>query len=87
MLRGSVCLLLFMPLSVTGFVKNLSDDLAGDERGLSGVAVTILLILVIFLAAALIWGFRSGWIPNLVYELKAFCGGDIGIVYEHQDLL
>lgn len=36
-----------------------------DERGLSGVVVAILLILVAVLAIILIWGFLSGWLQEL----------------------
>jgi len=36
-----------------------------DERGLSGVVVAILLILVAVLAIVLIWGFLSGWLAEL----------------------
>ena len=36
-----------------------------DERGLSGVVVAILLILVAVLAIVLIWGFLSGWLEEL----------------------
>jgi len=36
-----------------------------DERGLSGVVVAILLILVAVLAIVLIWGFLSGWLRDL----------------------
>jgi Flp pilus assembly pilin Flp len=40
-------------LAFTGFV----DDLKKDERGLSGVVVAVLLILVAVLAVILIWQF------------------------------
>jgi len=36
-----------------------------DERGLSGVVVAILLILIAVLAVVLIWGFLSGWLQEL----------------------
>ena len=36
-----------------------------DERGLSGVVVAILLILVAVFAVVLIWGFLSGWLDVL----------------------
>ena len=39
--------------------------LRDDERGLSGVVVAILLILVAVLAIVLIWGFLSGWLSDL----------------------
>lgn len=43
-------------LKFTGFIKNLRED----ERGLSGVVVAVLLILVAVLAIAAIWGALSG---------------------------
>ena len=48
-------------LAVSGFFR----DLKNDERGLSGVVVAILLILIAVLAIVLIWGFLSGWLQTL----------------------
>jgi len=48
-------------MSVTGFFKGLKND----ERGLSGVVVAVLLILVAVLAVVAIWGFLSGWLGEL----------------------
>ena len=48
-------------LAFLGFIL----DFKRDERGLSGVVVAILLILVAVLAIVLIWGFLSGWIQDL----------------------
>ena len=48
-------------LAVTGFFR----DLKKDERGLSGVVVAILLILVAVLAIVLIWGFLGKWLKEL----------------------
>jgi len=48
-------------LTVTGFFR----DLKNDDRGLSGVVVAILLILIAVLAIVLIWGFLSGWLRDL----------------------
>ena len=47
--------------AITGFVSEFKKD----ERGLSGVVVTVLLILVAVLAVVLIWGFLSGWLQEL----------------------
>ena len=47
--------------SLKGFLKELKDD----QRGLSGVVVAILLILVAVLAVVLIWGFLSGWLSEV----------------------
>ena len=48
-------------LAVAGFFQ----DLKKDERGLSGVVVAVLLILVAVLAVVMIWGFLSGWLQEL----------------------
>ena len=48
-------------LAVSGFFRELKRD----ERGLSGVVVAILLILIAVLAIVLIWGFLSGWLKDL----------------------
>jgi Flp pilus assembly pilin Flp len=42
-----------------------------DERGLSGVVVAILLILVAVLAIVLIWGFLSGWLQELWEQITS----------------
>ena len=47
--------------AITGYFRSLKDD----ERGLSGVVVAILLILIAVLAIVLIWGFLSGWLKEL----------------------
>jgi len=48
-------------LMITGFFRDIRED----ERGLSGVVVAILLILIAVLAIVLIWGFLSGWLKEL----------------------
>ena len=48
-------------LALSGFFRELKRD----ERGLSGVVVAILLILIAVLAIVLIWGFLSGWLQDL----------------------
>lgn len=52
-------------LALIGWGRNLKND----ERGLSGVVVTILLILVAVLAVVLIWGFLSGWLADLWIQI------------------
>lgn len=47
--------------AVTGFIQ----DFKNDERGLSGVVVAVLLILVAVLLIALLWGVLSGWLGDL----------------------
>ena len=46
-------------------LKGLAYDLKNDTRGISGVVVAILLILVAVLAIVLIWGFLGGWLGDL----------------------
>lgn len=48
-------------LAFTGFARSLKKD----ERGLSGVVVAVLLILVAVLAVVIIWGALSGWLQEL----------------------
>ena len=48
-------------LALTGTAR----DLRKDERGLSGVVVAVLLILVAVLAVVIIWGLLSGWIQDM----------------------
>ena len=50
-------------------------ELKNDERGLSGVVVAILLILVAVLAIVLIWGFLSGWLQELWERITGSAGG------------
>ena len=49
------------PLMIIGPARAFKKD----ERGLSGVVVAILLILIAVLAIVLIWGFLSGMIRDL----------------------
>ena len=54
--------------SIAGFVDNAkakTKELLNDERGLSGVVVAILLILVAVLAVVMIWGFLSGYLQSV----------------------
>ena len=53
-----------------GLVRTLKND----ERGLSGVVVAILLILVAVLAIVLIWGFLSGWLQDLWEQITEQAG-------------
>lgn len=48
-------------LMIAGYIK----DLKNDERGLSGVVVAVLLILVGVLAVAAVWFFLGEWIVDL----------------------
>ena len=48
-------------LAITGLFRGLKQD----ERGLSGVVVAILLILIAVLAIVLIWGFLGQWLQTV----------------------
>ena len=52
-------------LTVTGYVKGLAEDIKNDERGLSGVVVAVLLILVAVLAVVMLWTFLGEWIGTM----------------------
>lgn len=51
--------------TVTSFFSCLKSDVKNDERGLSGVVVAVLLILVAVLAIVMLWGSLSGWLSDL----------------------
>jgi flagellin-like protein len=53
------------PLTAYFALSSFFRDFKRDERGLSGVVVAILLILIAVLAVVLIWGFLSGWLAEL----------------------
>ena len=57
-------------LAITGKIR----DFRKDERGLSGVVVAILLILIAVLAIVLIWGFLSGWLQELWERITSQAG-------------
>ena len=46
-------------------ISRAANTLKKDERGLSGVVVAILLILIAVLAIILIWGFLGNWLGDL----------------------
>ena len=52
---------IMMYLAFTDLVSKIKKD----ERGLSGVVVAILLILIAVLAIVLIWGFLGDWLSDL----------------------
>ena len=58
-------------LALVGFASGFKKD----ERGLSGVVVTVLLILVAVLAVVMIWGFLSGWLQELWQKITTTGGG------------
>jgi len=55
-------------------IADVVSALKRDERGLSGVVVAILLILVAVLAIVLIWGFLSGWLQDLWEQITGRAG-------------
>ena len=54
-----------LPLNAYIALKDFGYNLKNDTRGISGVVVAILLILVAVLAIVLIWGWLSGWLGIL----------------------
>ena len=46
---------------VKGFLAGLKDD----ERGVDGIVIAVILILIGVLAAVAIWGSLSGWLSDL----------------------
>ena len=55
-------------------VKGYFQGLFKDERGLSGVVVAILLILVAVLAIVIIWVFLSDWLVELWEQITGSAG-------------
>lgn len=49
---------------------NFVEDMKDDERGLSDMVVTILLVLVAVLAVVMIWGWMSGWLSDLWSQIS-----------------
>ena len=63
-----------IPLNTYRKLLEFVNVLKKDERGLSGVVVAILLILVAVLAIVLIWGFLSGWLQELWEQITGRAG-------------
>ena len=53
MFRKANQLMIAAYVSVTGYMQNLKEELKNDERGLSGIVVAVMLILVAVLAVGL----------------------------------
>ena len=53
-------------LSIAAYTQaaSLVQDLKDDERGLSGVVVAVLLILIAVLAIAALWTALGGWLQE-----------------------
>lgn len=60
-----------LPIMAYLAIAGLFREIKKDERGLSGVVVAILLILVAVLAIVLIWGFLSGWLNELWQKITS----------------
>ena len=60
-----------VPRKAVGRAIEFLKAIKNDERGLSGVVVAILLILVAVLAIVLIWGFLSGWLQELWEQITS----------------
>ena len=67
--------LMRIPRKAADKIVDIVRTLKNDERGLSGVVVAILLILVAVLAIVLIWGFLSGWLQELWEQITSRAGG------------
>lgn len=68
MLHQLNALAVSMYLTITGAARNVREqgkNFLSDERGLSGVVVAILLILVAVLAVVAIWAFLGDYIQNI----------------------
>ena len=60
MFRKANQLMIAAYVSVTGYMQNLKEELKNDERGLSGIVVAVMLILVAVLAV----GKLSEWLDE-----------------------
>ena len=67
-------------LSVAAYVKTSTflREFRRDERGLSGVVVAVLLILVAVLAIVMLWGSLSEWLGELWDKITGAGGGITG---------
>ena len=54
-----------LPLAVYIALAGFLEGFRRDERGLSGVVVAVLLILVAVLAIVMIWVFLGDWISDM----------------------
>jgi len=51
------------------------EDLKRDERGLSGIVVAVLLILVAVLAVVMLWGLLKGYITDIWEKITGQSSG------------
>ena len=71
MLHKIDAMLLHARFAVKGFV----EDLKNDERGLSGVVVAVLLILIAVLAIVMLWGSLKSLLSDLWGKVTGGSGG------------
>ncbi len=80
MVRKANQLMIAAYFSVTGYAKRLKNELMSDERGLSGVVVAVLLILIAVLAVVMLWGSLKEFLKkmwDLVTDKEgSFTGGE-----------
>ena len=69
MFRKANQLMIAAYVSVTGYMQNLKEELKNDERGLSGIVVAVMLILVAVLAVVLLWGKLSEWLDEFCKKI------------------
>ena len=64
-------------LSMAAYVRGAAfvQNLKRDERGLSGVVVAVLLILVAVLAVVLLWNFLGEWISSMWTRITELTDG------------
>ena len=54
----------FVDMAIISIVNKIvlaKQEFESDERGVSSVVATVLLIVIVVALAALLWGFLSGW--------------------------
>jgi len=64
-----------LPLTVYLAISGFFRELKKDEKGLSGVVVAVLLILVAVLAVLVIWAALNGWLEDLWNAITGKAGG------------
>ena len=52
-------------ISIINKVVLAKKDFESDERGVSSIVATVLLIVIVVALAAILWGFLSGWFQDL----------------------
>lgn len=58
-------------LHVLEFFRKLKED----ERGVDGIVVAVLLVLVAVLAVVALWGSMSGWLSDMWDTITSKAGG------------